>query len=103
MFLLLLYSLLIVLSMVMLLLVVWGAAIVPDSAQFSALIADHAPPHLVGSMMAMQTALGFALTVLTVQLTPLLAAAVGWPVTLAVMALGPAFGIRALRQVRGRR
>ncbi|MBP6679271.1 MAG: MFS transporter [Paracoccus sp.] len=88
--------------LVLALLLVWGAAIVPDSAQFSALIADHAPPHLVGSLMAMQTALGFALTVATVQLTPVLAAAVGWPLTLAVMALGPAFGIRALRRVWGR-
>lgn len=87
--------------LVMALLLVWGAAIVPDSAQFSALIADHAPPHLTGSLMAMQTALGFALTILTVQLTPVLAAAIGWPWTLAAMALGPAFGIRALRAGRG--
>ena len=83
-------------------LLVWGAAIVPDSAQFSALIADHAPPHLVGSLMAMQTALGFALTIVTVQATPMLAAALGWPLTLAVMAFGPAFGIRSLRRVWGR-
>lgn len=86
--------------LVMALLLIWGAAIIPDSAQFSALIADHAPPQVVGSLMAMQTALGFALTILTVQLTPVLAAAMGWPLTLAVMALGPAFGIRALRMVR---
>ena len=32
----------------------------------------------------------------------IVAAAVGWPLTLAVMALGPAFGIRALRRVWGR-
>lgn len=86
--------------LVMALLLVWGAAIVPDSAQFSALIADHAPPDLVGSLMAMQTALGFALTVATVQLTPVLAGVIGWPWTLAAMALGPAFGIRALRGAR---
>ena len=86
--------------LVMALLLIWGATIIPDSAQFSALIADHAPPQVVGSLMAMQTALGFTLTIATVQLTPVLAAAVGWPVTLAVMALGPALGIRALRMVR---
>lgn len=83
--------------LVLLLLLLWGAAIIPDSAQFSALIADNAPAELTGSLMAMQTALGFALTIVTVQVTPMLAAAVGWPVTLAVMALGPAFGIRMLR------
>ncbi|MFV0410601.1 MAG: MFS transporter [Paracoccus sp. (in: a-proteobacteria)] len=81
------------------LLLLWGAAIIPDSAQFSALIADHAPPEIAGSLMALQTALGFLLTILTVQLTPLLAEAIGWHWTLALMALGPAFGIRALRTV----
>lgn len=83
------------------LLLIWGAAIIPDSAQFSSLIADHAPPEVTGSLMAMQTALGFALTIVTVQMTPVLAAAIGWPWTLAIMALGPAFGIRALRTVWG--
>ncbi|KGJ04250.1 Major Facilitator Superfamily protein [Paracoccus halophilus] len=82
-----------------LLLLFWGAAIIPDSAQFSALIADHAPPQVAGSLMSMQTAMGFALTVITVQLTPAVAATIGWPLTLAGLALGPAFGIRALRSV----
>lgn len=85
--------------LVFVLLLVWGAAIVPDSAQFSSLIADHAPPQVVGSLMAMQTALGFALTTVTVQLTPVVADAIGWRPTLALMALGPAFGIRALGTV----
>ncbi|MFV0473302.1 MAG: MFS transporter [Pikeienuella sp.] len=78
------------------LILLWGASIAPDSAQFSAEIADAAPPAAAGSLLAMQTALGFALTVATVQLTPVLAAHVGWPATLALMALGPAFGIFAL-------
>lgn len=80
-----------------LLLLAWGAAVIPDSAQFSSLIADHAPPQVVGSLMAMQNALGFALTILTVQLAPVLAAAIGWPGVLVLMALGPGFGIWALR------
>jgi MFS family permease len=77
--------------------VVWGMAVIPDSAQFSALVADFAPPEAAGSLMTFQTALGFALTAATVQATPMLAEAVGWPLTLAAMALGPAFGIRAMR------
>ncbi len=75
---------------------VWGVAVIPDSAQFSALIADFAPPDAAGSLMTFQTALGFALTAVTVQATPMAAEAVGWPLTLALMALGPAFGIRAM-------
>ena len=47
--------------------IVWGAAVVPDSPQFSALVADNAPPELVGSLLTFQASLGFLLTVLTVQ------------------------------------
>jgi MFS family permease len=77
--------------------ILWGVAIIPDSAQFSALVADHAPPEFAGSLMTLQTALGFALTVITVQATPILADFSGWRVVLAVMALGPIFGIWSMR------
>ena len=78
---------------------VWGLAVVPDSAQFSALVADFAPPDQAGSLMTLQTALGFALTVLTVQATPWLAANLGWPPVLALMALGPAYGLWAMARL----
>ena len=79
---------------------VWGIAIVPDSAQFSALVADAALPEQAGSLMTFQTALGFALTFATVQATPVIAAAIGWPPVLAGLALGPAFGIVAMLRLR---
>jgi MFS family permease len=79
------------------LILIWGAFVVPDSPQFSALIADAAPPEVAGSLMAVQTALGFGLTIITVQAAPLLAGAIGWPWTLGVLALGPVFGVWALR------
>ncbi|MGB0411473.1 MAG: MFS transporter [Pikeienuella sp.] len=81
------------------LILVWGAFVVADSAQFSAMIADAAPPEAAGSLMALQTALGFALTAVTVQLAPLVAGAIGWPWTLALLALGPVAGVAALRPV----
>lgn len=79
---------------------IWGAGVVPDSAQFSALVADASPPEQAGSLMTFQTALGFALTFVTVQVTPVLASALGWPAVLALMALGPAFGIVAMMRLR---
>ena len=81
------------------LVLIWGAAIVPDSAQFSALVADAAPPERAGSLMTFQTALGFTLTFFTVQAVPGLAATLGWPVTLALMALGPMAGVEAMRRL----
>ncbi len=80
--------------------VIWGITIIPDSAQFSAVVADAAAPEEAGSLMTFQTALGFALTFVTVQVTPELAAAFGWPVVLAGMALGPAFGIASMWGLR---
>lgn len=81
------------------LVLVWGAAVVPDSAQFSALVADAAPPERAGSLMTLQTALGFTLTFFTVQAVPRVAEALGWPATLALMALGPLAGIEAMRRL----
>lgn len=73
--------------------IIWGMSVIPDSAQFSALIADYSPPDKAGSLMTLQTALGFALTILTVQLTPVVAAAIGWPLVFVLLSLGPLFGI----------
>jgi MFS family permease len=81
------------------LVLVWGAAVIPDSAQFSALVADAAPGEHAGSLLALQTALGFTLTFFTVQAVPLVADALGWRVTLALLALGPALGIAAMRRL----
>ena len=85
-----------------LLFVVWGIAVIPDSAQFSALVADAAPPQVAGSLMTFQTALGFLLTFATVQAAPVMASSVGWQPVLAVLAIGPALGIAAMWALRER-
>ncbi len=85
-----------------LLFVVWGIAVIPDSAQFSALVADATPPQVAGSLMTFQTALGFLLTFATVQAAPVMASSVGWQPVLAVLAIGPALGIAAMWALRER-
>ncbi|MEM9943714.1 MAG: MFS transporter [Planctomycetota bacterium] len=77
----------------------WGITIVPDSAQFSALIADFAPPDQAGSVMTLQTALGFALTAVTVQIAPVLADNLGWPLVMASLAIGPMLGIVSMSRL----
>ena len=79
------------------LVLIWGAAVVPDSPQFSAIVADNAPSEAVGSLLTFQASLGFLLTVLTVQLAPMVAGAFGWPVLMCILALGPVFGLWAIR------
>ena len=79
---------------------VWGFAVVADSAQFSALVTEVAPAHAVGTALTLQTSLGFLLTTLTIQGVPALRDAVGWPLAFGVLALGPAAGILAMRRLR---
>lgn len=80
--------------------VLWGITIIPDSALFSALVADAAPADQVGSLMTLQTALGFALTFLTVQATPVVASLASWPVVLVLMSSGPLGGVYAMVKLR---
>lgn len=78
-------------------LILWGIMVIPDSALFSSLVADAAPPERAGSIMTLQNAIGFLLTAITVQTTPLVADAIGWPGLLAILAIGPAVGVWAMR------
>ncbi len=83
--------------LMMAVLILWGILVIPDSALFSSLVADAAPPERAGSIMTLQNALGFLLTAFTVQLVPIAAGWVGWPVVLALMAVGPILGVAAMR------
>ena len=80
--------------------VVWGAAIVADSAQFSTAISELADRAYVGTALAMQTALGFLLTMVSIQLTPLVARSAGWGGTFPVLAIGPVLGAWAMWRLR---
>jgi MFS family permease len=78
---------------------VWGVAVIADSAQFSAMVSEFAPPHAVGTALTLQTSIGFLLTIATIQGVPMLAEAVGWQWAMAVLGLGPAAGIWAMRRL----
>ncbi len=80
--------------------ILWGASIVADSAQFSASVAELSDKARVGTMLTVQTALGFTLTLVTIQAVPLLVAGVGWRYAFAPLALGPALGVWAMARLR---
>jgi MFS family permease len=72
---------------------VWGVAIVADSAQFSALITERAPADSVGTALMLQTMAGFALTGASIQIATSVADVWGWGPAFSLLALGPALGI----------
>lgn len=79
------------------LLLVWGVTVVADSAQFSALVTEVAPPHVAGTALTLQTSLGFALTAFSVWAVPVVAEAAGWGWAFALLAPGPFVGVLAMR------
>jgi MFS family permease len=80
--------------------VVWGISIVADSAQFSASIAELSDQAYVGTMLTLQTALGFTLTLVTIHLMPYWVDAMGWRHAFVPLAIGPAVGVWAMARLR---
>jgi MFS family permease len=80
--------------------IVWGISIVADSAQFSASIAELSDPARVGTMLTLQTALGFTLTLVTIQLMPHWVDALGWRYAFVPLSIGPALGVWAMARLR---
>ncbi len=78
---------------------VWGFAVVADSAQFSAAISELADREYVGTALTLQTSLGFLLTIVTIRLVPTLESWVGWRWAFSFLALGPAVGIWAMAKL----
>lgn len=77
---------------ILVLLVIWGATVVADSPQFSALAAAACPRELIGGALAIQNSIGFALTVASIAMVTSLHGSIGaWTVWLLLP--GPALGI----------
>jgi MFS family permease len=79
---------------------VWGLSIVADSAQFSASIAELSDRAYVGTMLTVQTALGFTLTLVTIHLMPVFVDALGWRYAFLPLAIGPFLGVWAMARLR---
>ena len=81
----------------------WGITVVADSAQFSASVAELSEPSLVGTMLTIQTSVGFLLTLVTIHLIPKMVDAVGWKYAFALLSIGPFLGSTAMARLRGMR
>jgi MFS family permease len=73
-------------------LVAWGIVAVADSPQFSALAARYAPSEYTATALTVQNGIGFAVTVVSLQLLPLLARSIGWRWVFTTLSVGPFLG-----------
>ncbi len=86
--------------LVVFLCLVWGFAVVSDSAQFSAGTSELCPSERTGTALTLQTSLGFLLTLVTIRIVPALERILTWKWAFAFLALGPAAGIWAMLRLR---
>ena len=82
--------------------VLWGITVVADSAQFSTAVSELAPPGTSGSALALQTAIGFLLTGVTIigvgYLEP--GTRTSWATAFGLLAIGPTVGVLAMAVLR---
>lgn len=73
--------------------VLWGTVVVGDSPQFSALIARHAPPQMVGSALTIGNCIGFAITIISIQLISFFSHIISPQFLFLLLAPGPIIGL----------
>ncbi len=81
------------------LVLVWGFFVVADSPQFSALAARYCPPDYTGTALTVQNGIGFAITIVSIQLLPWIAGVVGWQWAFSFLAVGPLVGAYFMSQL----
>jgi MFS family permease len=82
--------------------IVWGIAVIADSAQFSTMLTELADQAYVGTALTVQMAAGFLLTVATIWIVPLARDALGWNWAFVVLVPGPALGVLAMLRLGAR-
>ena len=84
-------------------LAIWGITAAGDSPQFSTLTAINAPKQAVGSVLTLTNCMGFALSIVSIELFTSLAQEHQLASLLPWLGIGPLLGIVAMRPLLGKR
>ncbi|MGB5316237.1 MAG: MFS transporter [Robiginitalea sp.] len=74
----------------------WGMVVISDSPLFSTLVARNAPPSQKGTALTIVTSIGFAMTILSIEVLGRLQHSTTKPEAYFLLALGPICGVLAL-------
>ena len=83
-------------------LAIWGITAAGDSPQFSTLTASNAPKHAVGSVLTLTNCMGFALSIVSIELFTSLAQEQQLASLLPWLGIGPLLGVLAMRPLLGK-
>ncbi|MBQ4804137.1 MFS transporter [Aquimarina sp. MMG015] len=80
------------------LLCLWGMVVISDSPQFSTLVAAAAPPELRGTGLTIVNCIGFAITIISIQLLSYAVTKIDPIYLFLFLAIGPAIGLYSSRK-----
>jgi MFS family permease len=83
-------------------LAIWGITAAGDSPQFSTLTASNAPKHAIGSVLTLTNCIGFALSIVSIELFTSLAQEHQLNKLLPWLGIGPLLGVLAMRPLLGK-
>lgn len=80
-------------------LLVWGLSVIADSPQFTTLVAQSVAVHEKGTALLITNALGFSLTIVSIQVITRITALLGEGGVYFVLAMGPLLGLAGMRRL----
>jgi len=78
----------------------WGMVVIADSPLFSTLVAQNAPAEGKGTALTIVNSIGFAITIISIQLLNMLKEYMDTSLIFTLLAIGPILGLLALYQKR---
>ena len=86
--------------MALIIAVIWGITVVPDSPQYSVMITELSDQDYIGTSLTVQTSVGFGITLFSIRLLPSFVHTVSWSFGFTILAIGPIIGIISLLLLR---
>ena len=80
--------------------ILWGMTVIADSPQYSSMVTELAERVYVGTALTLQTAIGFLLTIVSIQIVPMFGRIVGLQNCFTVLTPGPLIGIICLYRLK---